>query len=75
MPGLAVALGVSARPGLVIPDGDRVMAGLAVALGEVSDVCAKDDTVIDVVAARIIREVSKVFIDDDCFRTAAERQA
>jgi hypothetical protein len=39
------------------------MAGLAVALGEVWDVCANDDTVIDVAAARIISEVSKVFMD------------
>jgi len=39
------------------------MAGLAVALGEVWDVCANDDTVIDVAAARIISEVNKVFMD------------
>jgi len=62
-------------PGLVTPDGDKVMAGLAVALGDVSDVCANDDTVINVAVARTISEVSKVFINRDCFRTVTERQA
>src|SRR5947209_5186966 len=76
MPGLEIALGLSAMLGLARPDGDKVIVGLGVGRGDVSEVCANDGNATRVAAVTTaIRDRERVFIDAILSETGRRRQA
>ena len=75
MPGLEVAPGLNATLGLVRPEGDKVIVGLGVRLGDVSEVCANDGNVTRVAVTTVISKQNKVFIDAILSESACRRQA
>ena len=75
MPGLEVTLGLNAVLGLVRPDGDKVIVGLGVGLGDVSEVCANDGNATRVAVTTTISELERVFIDAILSEIGRRRQA
>ena len=75
MPGLEVTPGLNAMLGLVRPDGDKVIVGLGVGLGDDSEVCANDGNATRVAVTTAISELDRVFIDAILSETGRRRQA
>src|SRR5438105_6699961 len=61
--------------GLVRPDGDNVIVGLGVRLGDVSEVCANDGNATRVAVTTTISELESLFIDAILSETGRRRQA
>jgi len=61
--------------GLVRPDGDKVIVGLGVGLGDDSEVCANDGNATKVAVTTAISELDRVFIDAILSETGWRRQA
>ncbi len=75
MLGLEVAFGVSVMLGLVRPDGDNLIVGLGLGLGEVSEVCANEGKATSVAVVTAINELCKVFIKAILSEASLRRQA
>src|SRR5205807_7897668 len=60
--------------GLVRPDGDKVIVGLGVGLGDDSEVCANDGKATKVAVTTAISELDRVFIDAILSETGRRRQ-